>query len=175
MLANVVTAVLNVNCNGCVSDLQFLKQDAKFTILIFWSNKVDGTEFKLMHALNVDENIVAFILLSNKPVGTDVIPELNENASVNVVAFVDKLNKSDGIDVIPVERMKFEKISTSAKPVPVEGIDVIKLQPKKSTLRNPTLPKLIILLINVRIDELLLTEKTGIKPNIEIVYVPAET
>jgi hypothetical protein len=110
----------------------------------------------------------------NKPDGIEVI-DVNEKLSVNVCAKGDDWNISVGIVVIPVPLIKLANVIISfnpSYPISIEdaaGIVVILLQPKKSNVLKPTLPKSIIPVIRLLIAELLFTFHPGIKPVIVIV------
>ncbi len=85
-MLKIVTLVLYVNCNTFVNDKQFLNVPEKFVAFTFWSNKVDGTDVKAVHAKKQDENVVAFGTLSNNPLGTLVNVNIDANVFENVVA-----------------------------------------------------------------------------------------
>jgi hypothetical protein len=166
--------VLNVNCNGCVKALQFLNVDEKLITFGHASNKFNGYELNDWHPLNVPLNTDASGFDENKPDGIEVI-DVNEKLSVNVCAIGDDWNISAGIVVIPVPRIKLANVIISfnpSYPISIEdeaGIVIILLQPKKSSVLKPTLPKSIIPVIRLLIAELLFTFHPGIKPVIVIV------
>jgi hypothetical protein len=86
ILAKVVTDVLYVNCNGDVTEIQFLNVDEKFIADVFKSNNVDGTLDNDVQLLKQDVNSVANVFVSNRPVGIDVIG-VDANAFEKVVTF----------------------------------------------------------------------------------------
>jgi hypothetical protein len=148
-LSNVVTKLLLLNCKGCVSETQLLNVEEKFTTLGELSNKFNEYELNRVQPLNADAKLVAEVFELNNPDGIVVI-EVNENISLNVVAFGENENISVGIVVTPVPLIKPAKLAILANPlystsiVDDAGIDVILIHPKKSKVRNPTLPKSII-------------------------------
>ena len=145
---NVVTFVLNVNCNTFVNALQFLNVPEKVVTFTFKSNNVDGTVANAEHAKKQDANDVANGTLSNNPVGTVVIDVIDANALLKDVAFGEKSKISAGIAVILVPFIKLVKLRTSFNPVypptplkdALPGIAVKLIHPYKFILRKPTIP-----------------------------------
>jgi hypothetical protein len=160
----IVNSWVNVNA------IQFLNVEEKLITFGELLNKLAGYEFNKVHELNADAKLVAFVELSNNPAGIEVIA-VNENISLNVVADVEKSKISAGMGLAafnPVPRINPAKDITLPNPlyptsiVPLAGIEVILLHPKKSIVLIPTLPKSIMPVISERIAALLLTLNPGI-------------